>query len=75
MLMTTLTQTTDKLTENCLSIHASYQQVILVPVLAAVVPRIKQKNPGATGATQNGGQKSVLLKTIGSPFSSFFGGG
>ena len=75
MLMVSLGQTTDKLTENCLAIHASYQQVILVPILTAAVPRINQKNPAATGATQSGGQKSVLLKTIGSPFSSFFGGG
>lgn len=75
MLMASLTQTTDKLTENCLAIHASYQQVILVPVLASAVPRISQKSPGRTGATQAGGQKSVLLKTLGSPFSSFFPGG
>lgn len=75
MLMASLGQTTDKLTENCLAIHASYQQVILVPILSAAVPRSRQKNPAASGATQSGGQKSVLRKAIGSPFSSFFGGG
>jgi len=64
MLMTTLTQTTDKLTENCLAIHATYQQIIMVPVLAAAVPRIQQKNPGSTGATQNGGQKSIIVQAI-----------
>ena len=62
MLMTTLSQTTDKLTENCLAIHASYQQIILVPIFATAVPRINQKNPGSTGATQNAGQKSLLLQ-------------
>lgn len=63
MLMTSLSQTTDKLTENCLAIHASYQQVIIVPVSAvAVVPRAAQKNAGSNGATQKVGQKSVALQ-------------
>lgn len=65
MLMTTLTQTTDKQTENCLAIHAAYQQIILVPVLATIVPRSKQKNPASTGGTQNGGQKSALFTAFG----------
>jgi Dit-like tail protein len=75
MLMTALSQTTDKLTENCLAIHATYQQIILVPILAATVPRANQKTPAKTSPTQNSGQKSVLLQAVGSPFSSFFGGG
>lgn len=62
MLLTSISQTTDKLTENCLAIHANYQQIIIVPILAGTVPRIRQKNPGSTGATQNGGNKSVLLQ-------------
>lgn len=65
MLMTALTQTTDKLTENCLAIHASYQQIILVPVLATSVPRANQKSPKSTAATQNTGNKSVLAKVAG----------
>lgn len=65
MLMASLTQTTDKLTENCLAIHATYQQVIFVPVLATTVPRINQKNPGSNGATQNGGSKSALATIFG----------
>lgn len=65
MLMTTLTQTTDKLTENCLSIHASYQQIIIVPILATTVPRLHQKNPASNGATQNGGAKSALFTLFG----------
>ncbi len=65
MLMATLTQTTDKLTENCLAIHATYQQIIIVPILATTVPRINQKNPGSNGATQNGGNKSALFTLFG----------
>jgi hypothetical protein len=64
MLMTALSQTTDKHTENCLSITASYKQVILVPVFATVVPRTNQKNPGSTGATQNAGQKSIAFQFV-----------
>ncbi len=65
MLMASLTQTTDKLTENCLAIHASYQQIILVPILATTVPRSSQRNPGSNGATQNGGSKSALFTLFG----------
>jgi hypothetical protein len=63
MLMTVLTQTTDKLTENCLAIRATYQQIIIVSVVAGTVPRINQRNAGSTGATQNGGQKQSALYT------------
>lgn len=62
MLLTTLSMTTNKQTENALAIHAAYQQVILVPVFATVVPRQHQKNPGSNGATQNAGQKSILFQ-------------
>lgn len=76
MLMATLSQTTDKLTENCLAIHASYQQVILVPVLSTIVPRIKQGNPAKTAATADTGNKSVLAQVKdqlkGLPFLSRF---
>lgn len=65
MVMTTLTMTTDKNTENCLAIHATYQQIIIVPVLATTVPRSNQKNPGSNGATQNGGNKSALFTLFG----------
>lgn len=65
MLMASLTMTTDKLTENCLAIHATYQQVIFVPILATTVPRSSQKNPGSNGATQNGGAKSALFTLFG----------
>lgn len=65
MLMASLTQTTDKLTENCLAIHATYQQVILVPILATTVPRSSLKNPGSNAGTQNGGAKSALFTLFG----------
>lgn len=62
MLMTSLTMTVDKQTENCLKIHASYQQVILVPVLASSIPAQNQSNPQSNAATQNTGQKSILYQ-------------
>jgi hypothetical protein len=64
MLMTTLTMTVDKLTENCLAIHASYQQIILVPLQATTVPRINQKSPAKTAATANTGNQSVISKLV-----------
>jgi hypothetical protein len=59
MLMTTLTNTVDKQTENVLAIHASYQQVIFVPILATTVPRSNQRSPAKTQATQNTGQSTL----------------
>lgn len=61
MLMNALSQTTDKATENCLSVHMSFQQVIIVSVSSVAVPRINQKSPGRTGATQPAGQKQSAL--------------
>ena len=65
MLIASLGQVTDKRTENILSITLSFQQVIIVSVQTVqIVPRPRQKNPGATGATQPAGRKSALLKTV-----------
>lgn len=61
MLISTLGLTTDKNTENCLAINLSLQEVIIVRVSTTQVPRIKQKNPGATGKTEKAGPKSALL--------------
>lgn len=58
MLMSTLSVTTDKTTENILAINVSFQQIIIVLVTTALVPRARQKNAGATGATQSAGKKS-----------------
>lgn len=64
MLMSSIGQTTDAKTENCLALVISCQEVILVPVTTTQVPRTKQKSPGATGATQNAGKKSAILTGI-----------
>ncbi len=61
MLISTLSQVTDKSTENCLSITMSCQEVIIVSVTTTTVPRVKQKNAGATGKTEESGKKSALL--------------
>lgn len=61
MLLASLSQTTDKNTENCLAVAMSFQQVIIVSVSTVVVPRTHQKNPGKTGATQPAGPKSSAL--------------
>lgn len=61
MLISSLSQTTDKNTENCLSVSISFQEIILVSVATTTVPRARQRNPGATGATQPAGKKSALL--------------
>lgn len=63
MLMSSIGQTTDKNTENCLSISATFQEVIIVNVTTTQVPRIKQKKPARTGKTENAGKKSAALTT------------
>lgn len=61
MLVAVLSQTTDKNTENCLSINISFQEVLLVNVVTTTVPRIKQALSGVTSATQAAGKKSALV--------------
>lgn len=61
MLISSLGQTTDKSTENCLAISLTCQEVIIVSVTTTQVPRIKQKTPAETGKTENVGKKSALL--------------
>lgn len=60
MLMQTLSQTTDKATENCLAITLTAHEVIIVPVTTVFLQRSKQKNPGNTTPTQPAGKKSIL---------------
>jgi hypothetical protein len=60
MVIASLSQTTDRATENCLSIGISFQEVIIVNVTTTLVPRTRQRFPGATGATQQAGKKSAL---------------
>ncbi len=61
MLMATLSQTTDKATENCLSVTMGFQEVLIVNVVTTQVPRRRQKNAGITGAIQSAGKKSALV--------------
>lgn len=60
MLMKTLSQTTDRETENILSVSMSFEEIIIVQVeVTTVPPRAKQAQPAKTGATQNAGAKSA----------------
>lgn len=64
MLMATLGMTTDKQTENSLAISVSFQEVILVNVATASVPKSKQLLSAVTGAIQNAGKKSALASLV-----------
>lgn len=59
-LISTLGVTTDSKTENTLAITIAFQEVIIVNVTAAVVPKSKQKSPGSTAATEKAGNKSAI---------------
>lgn len=67
MLMASLGQTTDKETENCLAISASFQQIIIVNVTLTTT-RANLKNPGSNGATQNAGRKESAITLVGEGF-------
>ncbi len=60
MLIASLGQTTDKHTENILSISMTLQEVIIVKVTTTTVERARQKTPAVTGETQSAGKKSFL---------------
>lgn len=60
MLLSTLGCTTEKKTENVLSISATFEEVIIVPVTTTVVPPSQLKNLANQG-TQKAGHKSALL--------------
>jgi hypothetical protein len=72
MLLASLSQTTDKNTENCLSVSMSFQQVIIVTVSTTNVPRTHQSNAGRTGATQNAGTKQSALYSASQGIASLF---
>lgn len=60
MMLTSLGNTTDKKTENILSISFTIEEIIIAQVeIVTVPPRSKQKSPGRTGATQKAGTKSA----------------
>lgn len=64
MLMATLSQVTDKATENTLAITLTCQQVIIVQVATVQLDPSKLKFPGSNRATQNSGQKQSALSTL-----------
>ena len=59
MLFASLGVTTDKSTENILSVNASFQQIITVPIGVTTVSRSQLSNPGSNGQTQNAGTKQL----------------
>lgn len=60
MLIKSLGQTNDALTENILSLSLELQEIFIVQIETTTVPpRANQKTPGKTGATENAGQKSA----------------
>lgn len=61
MLIGSLRQNTDKLTENILSLEVGLQQVILVSIGTATISPSNQGNKKVTQSTQNLGRKSALL--------------
>ncbi len=61
MLIAVVGNTTDKMTENVLSINLVFQQIIIVKVATAQVARRQQKNAANTGGTENAGKKSALV--------------
>lgn len=73
MLIASIGQTTDKLTENALALTITLTEVIIVDVVAKTVPRSKQSNPGKTGATEKTGRKSAL-KVLKEGIGNIFGG-
>lgn len=64
MLLATMGQTTDKKTENVLSITANFQEVILVPIVTTIVPKSQLKRPASNMGTQNVGQKSAIATIV-----------
>jgi hypothetical protein len=70
MLLTTLTCTTNKQTENVLSISATFEEVITVPVTTTTVPPSQLQDAATNQGTQNAGKKSALAALTGTNFSS-----
>lgn len=74
MLLISISQTTDKITENVLSLNLTMMEVIIVEVSPTVVPkRSRQGNAGKTGATEKAGRKSAL-KILKEGIGNLFGG-
>jgi len=65
MLFATLSQTTDKKTENCLAISASFEQVIIVNIGVITIPPSQLTSPASNAATALAGKKSALFTIFG----------
>jgi hypothetical protein len=75
MLLVGIGQTTDKTTENILSLSLTLLEIITVEVTPTKVPpRGRQAGPGKTGATEKAGKKSAL-KVLKEGIGNLFGGG
>lgn len=59
MLFASLGVTTDKQSENILSINATFQQIITVPIGVTTVSRSQLANPGSNGGTGVAGTKTL----------------
>ena len=74
MLLVSISNTTDKTSENILSLNLVFTEIITVEVtVTRVPPRSNQSNAGITGATQKGGKKSAL-KVLTEGIGNLFGG-
>lgn len=70
MLFRSLRQNTNPDTENCLSIDADFQQIIIVSIQTASLPSAtKQAFPQQTQATQDAGEKNAQPVTVSSSVS------
>lgn len=64
MLLATLSQVTDKNTENCLSVTMSFQQIVIVNIGAIQVPPSLLRNPGSNAKTLPAGNKSIIQSLV-----------
>ena len=74
MLFQSLTKTTDKKTENVLAISGVFQEIKIVQVTSAVVPKLQLKLPAVTDGIKKVGKKASFLFTEGTGVSNFFSG-
>lgn len=76
MLIKSLEQVTDNKTENALSVTITFQQIIIVDVLATQLKTQSQANPAQTAPVVNGGtvQPKPVPQSVLSTFSGLFGG-
>lgn len=61
MMLAVIINNTDKSTENCISLTLTLQEVIIVSVTTASVPRTRQSKAQSTTATSNKGKRSALF--------------